>query len=73
MDTMDGRSVRTLLDGKEYDLGKGNVFLVKTTGGKTEVEQLALDLSIVEPNHKSCEAYARKNEKLRKFPGLEGD
>lgn len=68
--TTDGRSVQCRLDGKEYDLSKGTLFLVKTKGGKNEVEQLSRDLSAVQPEVDSCKAFARKDPAVSKFLGM---
>jgi hypothetical protein len=69
----DGRTVKFSLDGKEYDLSKGNLFLVRTKGGKTEVEQLSRDLSAVNPDVESCKDFARKDPAVSKFVGVEGN
>ena len=73
MQTSDGRTVKGRLDGKEYDLAKGTLFLVKTKGGKTEVEQLSTDLSAVQPDAKNIEKFARKDAVLSKFLGIKAD
>ena len=69
LETGDGRSVKCHLDGKEYDLSKGTLFLVKTKGGKTEVEQLSRDLSAVQPDFVSCTDFARKDAAVSKLLG----
>src|SRR5262245_62244048 len=61
LETTDGRSVKCRVAGKEYDLAKGALFLVKTKGGKAEVEQLSRDLSAVQPEVESCKAFVRKD------------
>jgi hypothetical protein len=71
--TSDGRSIRFLLDGKEYDLSKGSLFLVKTKEGKTEVEQLSKDLSAVQADSKSVEEFARKDAAVSKLLGIKTD
>ncbi len=73
LETGDGRSVSCQVDGKEYDLSKGTLFLVKTMGGKTEVEQLSRDLSAVQPDFESCKDFARKDAAVSKFLGTEAD
>lgn len=45
--TAGGGKAAFRLDGKEYDPSKGNVFLIKTTQGKNEVQQLQRDLSAI--------------------------
>jgi hypothetical protein len=73
LETTDGRSVRGRVDGKEYDLAKGALFLVKTKGGKTEVEQRRRDLSAVQPELESCRAFVRKDPAVSKLLGTGGD
>jgi hypothetical protein len=67
VETTAGRSVKCRLDGKEYDLAKGTLFLVKTKGGKTEMEQLSRDLSAVQPDSASCKDFARKDAAVSKL------
>ncbi|MCX7044417.1 MAG: hypothetical protein NTX50_02885 [Candidatus Sumerlaeota bacterium] len=45
VETKDGRTAKFTLDGKDYDLTKGALFLVKTKAGGTQVQQLNHDLS----------------------------
>jgi hypothetical protein len=73
LETSDGRSVKCHLDDKEYDLSKGALFLVKTKGGKTEVEQLIRDLSAVQPDQQSVKEFARKDAAVSKFLGIKAD
>lgn len=73
METEDGRSVKCRLDAKEYDLANGTLFLVKTKGGKTEVEQVTKDLSAVQPDATSFEEFARKDAAVSKFLGFKAD
>src|SRR5262245_1811971 len=69
LETADGRSVRCRVAGKEYDLAKGTLFLVKTRGGKTAVEQLSRDLSAVQAEVESCKQFARKDPAVSKLLG----
>jgi hypothetical protein len=73
LETTDGRSVQCRVNGKDYDLADGTLFLIKTKGGKTVVEQLDQDLSAVEPDEKSCRDFAHKNPAVRKLLGLGAD
>jgi hypothetical protein len=43
--TQDGTSGTVIIDGQQFDLGKGGVFLVSAKENKTKVEQLAVDMS----------------------------
>jgi hypothetical protein len=73
LETPDGSNIKVLLDGKEYDASKGNLFLVKTKGGKTEVEQLTKDLSAAKADREGMEAFARKDAAVSKFLGIKAD
>ena len=73
LETPDGSSIKVRLDGKEYDASKGNLFLVKTKGGKTEVEQLTKDLPAAQADEKGVEAFARKDAAVSKFLGIKAD
>ncbi len=44
VESEDGISGRFTIDGKEFDLSQGTLFLVKTRGGETRVQQLSRDL-----------------------------
>jgi hypothetical protein len=69
----EGWNVKVRLNGKEYDASKGAVFLVKTEGDKTEVEQLVKDLSALQADPKSVEEFARKDAAVSKFLGIKAD
>jgi hypothetical protein len=43
--TKDGTGGTVTIDGQEFDLAEGGVFLVRAKGGKTKVEQLSADMS----------------------------
>ena len=73
LETPDGSSIKVRLNGKEYDASKGNLFLVKTKGGKTEVEQLTKDLPGGLPDRKMVEAFARNDAAVSKFLGIKAD
>jgi hypothetical protein len=73
VETADGRSIKCRLDEKEYDASKGTLFLVKTKGGKTEVEQLAKVLSSVPADSRSVEEFVRKDGTVSKFLGIKAD
>jgi hypothetical protein len=69
----DGWNVKVRLSGKEYDASKGALFLVKIDGEKTEVEQLAKDVSAAQADSKSVEEFARKDAAVNKFLGIKAD
>jgi hypothetical protein len=43
--TRDGKTGNVTIDGQEFDLGKGGLFLISLMNNRTKVEQLATDLS----------------------------
>jgi len=47
VETENGVTARFTIDGKEFDLSQGTIFLVKTKGAETSVQQLSRDLSEV--------------------------
>lgn len=65
-----GRKVTCRLNEKEFDLDKGNLFLVKTKGGETEIEQVSQDLSALTLDYAGVEEFARKNPAVSKLIGL---
>ena len=56
-------------EGKVYDLSKGALFLVTTTGGKMVVQQLNRDLSAVQPAAESCKAFVAQDPDVSKLIG----
>ena len=66
-------NIKVRLNGKEYDASKGPVFLVKTEGEKTQIEQLAKDLSALLIDPKRVEDFARKDAAVSKFLGIKAD
>lgn len=71
-DTTDNRTVKAKIYGTERDLAAGNVFLVKTQGGMTVVEQVQRDLSAVKPDAESVKAFAAGDEGMRRLLGTAG-
>jgi hypothetical protein len=69
----DGWNVKVRLSGKEYDASKGALFLVKIDGEKTEVEQLAKDVSAMQADPESVKEFARKDAAVSKFLGIKAD
>jgi hypothetical protein len=69
----EGWNVRVRLNGKEYDTSKGALFLVKVEGDKTEVEQLATDLSAFQSDTRSIQEFVQKDAAVSKFLGIKTD
>jgi hypothetical protein len=49
------------------------LFLVKTKGGKTEVEQLSTNISAAQADAESIGDFARKEPAVSKFLGTKSD
>ena len=67
LESHDGGGVECRINGKEYDLEKGKLFLV--TGASMTVEQLQRDLSTVEPQAESCKSFVRHDPDVSKLLG----
>lgn len=55
------------LDGVEYNLASGRLFLVTTHGGKTRVKQLRRDLSPLTIDREVLAKFAAEDEEMRLF------
>jgi hypothetical protein len=73
LELTDGRNLKCWVNGKEYDMSKGGLFLVKTKSGKTEVEQIDQDLSAVPADVEGCRSFVRKDPAISKLLGIEGE
>ena len=71
LEEKEGQKITCSVNDKEFDLDKGNLFLVKTKGGKTEIEQISQDLSAVKPDIESFKDFARKNPAISKLLQIE--
>jgi hypothetical protein len=65
--TRDGRTGEARIGAVRYELASGNLFLVTTQEGATEVRQLARDLSAVSLDHDGILAFARSDPDLAAF------
>lgn len=65
-ETADGRAGGLSINGNQFDLAKGNVFLV-STGDTPGVTQLTRDYSGLALTHESLAALAKDDEVIRKF------
>jgi hypothetical protein len=63
----DGKKITCTVNDKGFDLDKGNLFLVKTKGGETEIEQTSQDLSAVKLDTLGLRDFARKNPAISKL------
>ncbi len=61
VETEDGVTARFTIDRKEFDLSQGTLFLVKTRGTETSVQQLSRDLSEVSFTNEAFREMARSD------------
>jgi hypothetical protein len=74
MHVQDGQTVQFWIDGTAYPLSDGALFIVTHTGGTTDVIQRKRDLSHVQPDARSCVAFAQSDPDLaRLISGLAKD
>jgi len=70
IDTTDGKSARCSINGKEYDLSKGTLFVIKAKGEQAEVNQLKRDLTTIPFDAQGCREPLQKDAEIRKLLGL---
>ncbi|WP_420641588.1 neocarzinostatin apoprotein domain-containing protein [Candidatus Leptofilum sp.] len=67
IETADGRSAQIQIDNQQFDLANGTVFLVKTAGGETEIQQLQRDLSGVTSEGSSITTFGLADPEISQF------
>ena len=67
LETRDGLQADFTIDGSPYDLDQGKLFLIRTAGGVTQVEQLDLDLSGLSPTNAGIEDFGRQTIEIARF------
>ena len=67
LQTTDEKTTVFTIDGTEYDLSQGALFLITTKGGTTRIQQLNHDLSDVVPTNEGCETFAKQNLDVAEF------
>lgn len=70
LETTDGRTAKFTIDGKEYDLSKGTLVVVRTKGETVQVLQLNRDLArdlagVLDAD--GCRDYLKKDGEVMKF------
>jgi hypothetical protein len=71
IETRDGKSATCQINGKEYDLSKGTLFVIQATGEQVEVHQLQRDLSNIPLNAEGCREAVREDAEIRKVLGTD--
>jgi hypothetical protein len=69
IETRDGKSATCQINGEEYDLSKGTLFVIKATGEQVEVHQLQRDLSTIPLDTEGCREPLQKDAEIRKVLG----
>ncbi len=67
LETSDGLQADFSIDGVPYDLEQGRLFLIRTAGDGTQVQQLDLDLSGLTPTNDGIVAFGRETPEIAAF------
>ena len=67
LETKDGKSANCRINGKEYDLSKGALFVIKAKGEQVEVHQLKRDLTTIPFDTDDCKDPIQKDAEIRKL------
>jgi hypothetical protein len=62
-----GRSGTLLVNGVQFDLADGQLFLIRTEGGQVRVAQLQRDLSGINSKHPDFESMAKQDADVAQF------
>jgi len=65
IETKDGKSATCRINGKEYDLSKGTLFVIKAKGEQVEVHQLKRDLTAIPFDADGCREPLQKDAEIR--------
>jgi hypothetical protein len=69
--TRDGMTVHLEIDNRDYDCAQGALFVVRTKGGQTEIQQLARDLTHLAADGGDCLSYLNQDAEILKILGVE--
>ena len=67
VETTNATLITIEIDGTQYDLAQGTLFLVKTRGGETQVQQLKRDLTTMKATREGCVALAETDTDVKDF------
>lgn len=67
LETSDGLEADFAIDGVDYDLSQGNVFVISVAGDGKEIQQLDVDLAGVSPTYEGIEAFGRATPAIAAF------
>jgi hypothetical protein len=66
IEATDGKVTTFRIDGKEYDLSQGTVFVLTTKADKVDVHQMKRDLSAVPSDAEACREFLNKDAEMMK-------
>ena len=70
LETKDGKLANCHINGKEYDLSNGTLFVIKDKGEQVEVHQLKRDLTKIPFDANDCRDPIQKDAEIRKLLDL---
>ena len=68
--TTDGNSANCRINGKDYDLSKGSLFVINAKREQVEVNQFKQDLSAIPFDAEGCKELIAKDTEIRNVLGL---
>ena len=71
LETKDGKSANCRINGKEYDLSNGTLFVIRAKGDQIEVHQLKRDLTKIPFDAHDCKDPIETDSEIRKLLGLD--
>jgi hypothetical protein len=69
IESIDGRIAKLTINGIDYEIDKGSVFVIRMKDKRPTVEQLDLDLSQL-THGADCAAFIKENRKVLKLPNM---
>jgi hypothetical protein len=70
IETTDGKSAVCRINGNDYDLSEGTLFVVKAQGEQVEVHQLKRELTTIPFDAENCREPIQRDAEIRKLLGL---
>lgn len=67
LETTDGKSASLTIDGKDFDLSAGTVFVLKAKGNDIEIHQLQRELSTIPFDAEGCKEHLQKDAEISKI------
>jgi hypothetical protein len=67
--TADGKTATFHLDGQDYDLAKGGLFVIRTKGEQVQVHQRQQDLATIPFDVQGCQEHLEKDPEVKKLLG----